>query len=189
VSEKTRSNEEMSSETISLKPFKHAPSIEISTWHKGILSTQLATDEDTGGAFDFVLANMRSGTEPPPHVHTREHEFLYVLDGKLDVYVGNNVFQVGPGECAFLPLGRPHAFIVRSPKIRMLALITPGGFMKSVASLLAPAEKLEIPSDSVTYATADMEETIKIFLKHGVRFLSPEEIADEMPAFPSRSAA
>jgi hypothetical protein len=48
---------------------------------------------------------------------------------------------------------------------------------------------MEIPSDSVTYATADLEETIKIFMKHGVRFLSQEEIADEMPTFPARSAA
>jgi quercetin dioxygenase-like cupin family protein len=179
----------MSSEIVSLKPFKHGPSIEISTWYKGILSTLLATDDDTGGAFDLVLSNMKSGTEPPPHVHTREHEFIYVLDGKLDVYVGNQVFQVGAGECAFLPLGRPHAFIIRSPKIRMLVLITPGGFIKSLALMAAPAEKMEIPSDSVTYATADLEETMKIFLKHGVRFLSPEEIVNEMPAFPSRSVA
>jgi hypothetical protein len=70
----------------------------------------------------------------------------------------------------------------------MLVLITPGGFMKYIAPMAVPAEKMEIPSDTVTYATADLEETIKIFLKHGVRFLSPEEIADEMPAFPSRSA-
>ena len=71
----------------------------------------------------------------------------------------------------------------------MLVLITPGGFMKSLALMAAPAEKMEIPSDSVTYATADLEETIKVFLKHGVRFLSPEEIADEMPAFRSSPAA
>jgi mannose-6-phosphate isomerase-like protein (cupin superfamily) len=176
----------MSNETISLKPLKHAPSIEISTWYKGILSTLLATDDDTGGAFDLVLSNMRSGTEPPPHVHTREHEFMYVLDGNLDVYVGNEVFQVGTGECAFLPLGRPHAFLIRSPEIRMLVLITPGGLMKSLAPMATPAEKMEIPTDSVTYATADLEETIKILLKRGIRFLSPEEIADEMTAFPSR---
>jgi mannose-6-phosphate isomerase-like protein (cupin superfamily) len=179
----------MNSEIISLKPFKHALSVEISTWYKGILSTQLATADDTGGAFDLVLSNMRRGTEPPPHIHTREHEFFYVLDGTLDVYVGNNMFHVGPGECAFFPLGRPHAFIVRSPEIRMLVLISPGGFIKSVASMAAPAEKLEIPSDSITYATADLNETIKIFLKYGVRLLSPEEIAKEMPAFPSRPVA
>ena len=178
----------MTSEIISLKPFKHAPSVAISTWHKGILSTQLATDEDTAGAFDLVLSNMRSGTEPPPHVHAHEHEFFYVLDGKLDAYVGNNVFHLGPGECAFLPVGTPHAFLIMSPDIRMLVLITPGGLMKCIASMAVPAEKLEIPSDSVTYATADLEETMRIFLKYGVRFLSPEEIADEMPAFPSRSA-
>ena len=178
----------MSNEITRLKPFKHVPSIERSTWYKGILSTLLATDDDTGGAFDLVLSNMRSGTEPPPHVHAHEHEFFYVLDGKLDAYVGNNVFHLGPGECAFLPVGTPHAFIIRSPEIRMLVLITPGGFMKCVASMAAPAEKLEIPSDSVTYATADLEETMKKFLKYGVRFLSPEEIANEMPVFSSRSA-
>lgn len=176
----------MISESTILEPFKHAPSIEISTWYKGILSTLLATDDDTGGAFDLVLSHMRSGTEPPPHVHTREHELMYVLDGQLDVYVGSNVFQVGPGECAFLPLGKPHAFIIRSPQIRMLVLITPGGFVKSFGSMAVPAEKMEIPSDSVTYATADLEETITILLKRGVRFLSPAEIADVMPAFPSR---
>jgi hypothetical protein len=63
---------------MSLKPFKHAPSIDISTWYKSILITQLATAEETGGAFALVLGNMRSGSEPPPHVHTREHEFFYV---------------------------------------------------------------------------------------------------------------
>jgi glyoxylate utilization-related uncharacterized protein len=114
--------------------------------------------------------------------------FFYVLDGKLNVYIEDKVFQVGPGECAFLPVGRPHAFLIGSPEIRMLTLITPGGFMKAVAPMAAPAEKLEIPSDSVTYATADLEETMKMFLKQGLRFLSPEEIAHEMPAFPSRSA-
>ena len=176
----------MSCEIINLKPFKHAPSIEISTWYKGILSTLLATDDETGEAFELVLSHMRSGTEPPPHVHTREHEFMYVLDGQLDVYVGSDVFQVGPGECAFLPLGRPHAWIIKSPEIRMLVFITPGGFTKAFAAMATPAEKMEIPTDSVIYATADLEETIKIFLKHGIRFLSPAEIADAMPAFPLR---
>lgn len=85
----------------------------------------------------------------------------------------------------FLLLGRPHAYIIQSPEIRMLTLITPGGFMKVVAPMSAPAEKMEIPSDSVTYATADVEETLKIFMKHGRCFLSAEEITRLMPAFPS----
>ena len=55
--------------------------------------------------------------------------------------------------------------------------------------MAAPAEKLEIPLDSVTYATADLAETMKIFMKHGLSFLSPEEITRQMPMFPLRSAA
>jgi mannose-6-phosphate isomerase-like protein (cupin superfamily) len=106
----------MNNELTSLNPFKHAPTLDISTWYKGILSTQLATDENTGGAFDLVLAKMKSGTEPPPHVHTREHEFFYVLDGSLDAYVDDKVFQVGPGECVFLPVGRPHASSFDRPR-------------------------------------------------------------------------
>lgn len=179
----------MNNKSQSLKPFKHAPSVEISTWYKGILSTLMATDENTGGAFDLVVAHMRSGTEPPPHVHTREHEFFYVLEGKLDAFVDDEVFQVASGECVFLPVGRPHAFLIRSPEIRLLTLITPGGFMKAVAPMAAPAEKMEIPSDMVTYATADLQETMKIFLKHGLRLLSPDEIAREMPAYPQPVAA
>ena len=178
----------MNNETARPTPFKHAPTVEISTWYKGILSTQLATDESTGGAFDLVLATMKSGTEPPPHVHTREHELFYVLEGSLDAYVDDLVFHVGPGECVFLPLGRPHAYLIRSPEIRMLTFITPGGFMKVVAPMAAPAEKMEMPSDSLTYATANLEETMKIFMKHGLSFLSPEEIAQQMPMFPARSA-
>jgi mannose-6-phosphate isomerase-like protein (cupin superfamily) len=179
----------MKNEMLPLKPFKHAPSLEISTWYKGILSSLLATDEDTAGAFDLVFAHMKCGTEPPPHVHTREHELFYVLEGKLDAYVGVDVFHLGPGECVFLPVGIPHAYLITSPEIRVLTFLTPGGFMKAVASMAIPAQKMEIPSDMVTYATADLEETMKIFTKHGLRFLSPDEIARQMPAFPVAVAA
>jgi hypothetical protein len=37
------------------KAFKQSPSLELSTWHKGILGTQLAGEQDTGGAFDLVV--------------------------------------------------------------------------------------------------------------------------------------
>jgi hypothetical protein len=38
-----------------LEGFKRAPSVEMSTWYKGILTSNLATERDTGGAFEFVL--------------------------------------------------------------------------------------------------------------------------------------
>jgi mannose-6-phosphate isomerase-like protein (cupin superfamily) len=175
----------MSKQLPTLKAFKNAPSVEIAKWYKGVLIAQLAGEEDTGGDFDLVLSNMRKGTEPPPHVHANENELFYILDGRLDAYAGREVFHVEAGECMFLPKGKPHAFLIQSPEIRILAFITPGGFMNALKDMASPAEKLEIPSnDALTYSTSNLEETIRIFEKYSVRFLSQEEIAQEMPAFP-----
>jgi hypothetical protein len=57
--------------------------------------------------------------------------------------------------------------------------------MNASATMAIPAQSLDIPpDDGITYATVDLDETIKVFAKYGVRFLSPDEIALELPAFP-----
>ena len=55
-----------------LKAFKRAPCLELSKWEHGNLVTNLAEKKDTNGAFLLVEATLAPGTEPPPHVHTRE---------------------------------------------------------------------------------------------------------------------
>jgi mannose-6-phosphate isomerase-like protein (cupin superfamily) len=168
-----------------IKAFKRTPSIGISTWYKGILISNLATEQDTNGAFELVVTRMRKGTEPPPHVHEREHEMFYVLEGVLDVYVGDAHLQATAGECVFLPKRKPHVFRIQSPEIHMLVLMTPGGFMNASAGMAIPAQTLNIPpDDGVTYATVDLGETIRVFGEYGVRFLAPDEIARELPCFP-----
>jgi mannose-6-phosphate isomerase-like protein (cupin superfamily) len=171
------------------RAFKRSPSLEISTWYKGILSTQLAGEADTAGAFDLAVSKMRKGTEPPPHIHSREHEFFYIFAGELKVYVEGQIFQVAAGDCMFLPKGNPHAFLIQSPEIHLLTLITPGGFMNAIKDMAAPAEKMEIPvDDAVTYATANLAGTMRIFEQYGVHLLTPEEIARQMPEFPTSLA-
>jgi uncharacterized cupin superfamily protein len=94
-------------------------------------------------------------------VHEREHEMFYVLEGMIDVYVGDECFRAAAGECAFLPKRKAHAFKIQSSEVHP-------------------------PDDGITYATVDLGETIKVFAKYGVRFLAPDEIALELPAFPLR---
>jgi glyoxylate utilization-related uncharacterized protein len=69
----------------------------------GILLTSLAEKKGTSGAFSLLEATMAPGNEPPPHVHSREDELFYVLEGEFDVYVGEEAFNVNTGECIFLP--------------------------------------------------------------------------------------
>ena len=76
------------------RAYKRSPALTNSTWYKGMLHSQMAGTADNNGAFDFVISKMRRGTEPPPHIHSREDEFFYVLSGKIRVYVGREVFSV-----------------------------------------------------------------------------------------------
>ena len=172
-----------------LKAFKRAPSLGLSQWENGNLTTNLAEKKDTNGAFFLVEAMLAPGTEPPPHVHTHEDELFYVLEGEFDVYVGKETFKVGTGECVFLPRFRPHAFVIRSPWLRVLALFTPAGLEEAFRGMSSPAQHLELPTGAVTYSTGDLKQTAQRLNEYGARFLTPAEVADQLPLYPKRLPA
>ena len=168
------------------RAYKRSPAPSNSTWYKGMLVSQMAGAADNDGAFDLAISKNRRGTEPPPHVHSREDEFLYVLAGELRVYVDGEVFSVSSGECTFLPNRRPHAWLITSEEAHLLLLVVPGGFLEAINKMNAPAERMEVPTDvdAVTYANADLTETIEVFERHGIRFLTAQEIRTQMPQYP-----
>ena len=168
----------------SLKPFKRATSLELSKWYMGILLTNLTETPDTNGAFSLFEATLVPGTEPPPHVHSREDELFYVLEGEFDVYVGEEVFNGKTGECIFLPRFKPHAFIIRSPRLRLLILFAPAGVEEAFRSMSSPAQNLNPPKGVLTYSAADLEQTVRRFSTSGVRMLAPDEVAYQLPLYP-----
>jgi len=183
----TKQGDTMKKQQVStLKAYKRSPALSNSTWYKGILVSQLAGTADNDGALDLAISKMSRGTEPPPHVHSREHEFMYLLSGEMRFYVDSEVFRVTAGECMFLPNGVPHAFRAMSEEVHVMLFSTPGGFLAAINKMNAPAERMEVPTDAddLTYANTDLTETIKIFEQYGIRFLTPEEIRTEMPDYP-----
>ena len=167
------------------RAYKRSPALANSTWYKGILVSQMAGTADNDGAFDLVISKVRRGTEPPPHVHSREDEVFYILSGQMNFYVDGEVFAVTSGECMFLPRGVPHAFFVTSEDVHTITLLTPGGFLDALNRMNAPATRMEVPTDVdlVTYANVDLTETIKVFEQYGVRLLAPDEIRTLMPTY------
>jgi hypothetical protein len=117
-------------------------------------------------------------------VHSREDELFYVLDGEFDVYAGKEAFNLKAGECVFLPRFKPHAFVIRSPELRMLTLFTPGGLEEAFRRIASPAQRLELPTESLTYSTADLKDTAQRLSEYGVRILALDEIADQLPSYP-----
>jgi mannose-6-phosphate isomerase-like protein (cupin superfamily) len=79
-------------------------------------------------------------------VHSREDELFYVLEGEFDVYVGEEAFKVEAGECVSLPRFNPHAFVIRSPRLRVLIVFTPAGLEEAFRGVSTAARKLELPT-------------------------------------------
>jgi mannose-6-phosphate isomerase-like protein (cupin superfamily) len=171
-------------QTPTLPAFTRMPSLEISKWYMGILATNLTEAKDTNAAYCMIEALAEPGNEPPPHVHSREDELFYLVEGKFDVYVGNEMFEVNQGGCVFLPRFKPHAFIIRSRRLRLLTLFTPGGIEEGFRSKSVPAQKLDLPAGAITYSTVDIQEVAQRMSERGVRILDPDEIARQLPLYP-----
>ena len=101
--------------------------LETSIWYMGGLFGILAGSEDTGGSFGVMEITGRKGMEPPRHIHHRDDEAFYVLEGEITYYVGEMTYEAGPGTFVFLPRGVTHSFTFETDVIRKLAITTPGG--------------------------------------------------------------
>jgi quercetin dioxygenase-like cupin family protein len=76
---------------------------------------------------DAVIPPRTSG--PARHVHTREDDGIYVIDGVLTAEVGEQRFEVGQGASLWMPRGLPHTFAnLGDDPVRGLGLINPSGF-------------------------------------------------------------
>jgi mannose-6-phosphate isomerase-like protein (cupin superfamily) len=90
--------------------------------------TVKATAATTGGAFGLLESWIAPGFSPPLHVHHREDEAFYVLEGELTMQCGSRTFRATAGAFVFLPRDVPHTFVVEGDQpARMLTLLTPGG--------------------------------------------------------------
>ena len=92
--------------------------------------------EQSGGDWAVVEWHVRPGDEPPIHTHTREDESVYVVEGAIIAFVGDQQFEVEAGSYADLPKNVPHGFLVRGEEARLVQTLHPAG-----------AEYLFVPRD------------------------------------------
>ena len=98
-----------------------------------------ASGEETGGAFAVFEENKPVDTGL--HVHEREDELFYVLEGEHVFTVGDTEHHAGPGDLVFAPRGVPHAQRRLVPRTgRTLVLTAPAG-LEGFFRELADAER------------------------------------------------
>jgi len=89
----------------------------------------------------------------------------------------------------FLPRLKPHAFAIRSARIRLLTLFSPAGLEDAFRGASSPAQSLELPTGALTYAESDPKQILQRFSEYGVRFLTQDEVGDELPLYPEPIAS
>ena len=93
----------------------------------------------------LIEFEVKPGGGVQPHYHKGHSDSFYVLEGELEIHVGEEVVNAGPGMYALAPPGVVHFFRnVSEERVRVLNLHTPGGFAeyrRELEALHARGEK------------------------------------------------
>jgi mannose-6-phosphate isomerase-like protein (cupin superfamily) len=139
-------------------------------WFTDNRMTVKARAESTGGAFGLVEALGRPRSSPPLHVHSREDEGFWLLEGELTVRCGDRTFTALPGSFTFLPRGVPHTFVVEGDTpARLLSVCVPGGFEEFFVAAGQPAEHEGLPPQG----PPDVERLQRVGSDFGLAFVGP----------------
>jgi mannose-6-phosphate isomerase-like protein (cupin superfamily) len=124
-----------------LQPAIVAPKQGLSIKPFGLDMDVLLTTEATGGATSVIVAWHKPGEGPPDHVHYKQEEILFIIEGLYEMTVGDKIAQAGPGSIVFIPRNVVHRFKnVGFVTGRMLGWSLPGGqdrYLKAISELAA----------------------------------------------------
>jgi quercetin dioxygenase-like cupin family protein len=118
----------MSLNNTTLQPYMLQAAEGSATWFLTNRMTVKASSAATGGALTVIEVLALPGGTAPWHVHHREDEMFYLLEGDVLFKCGDEVFQAGSGAFVFLPRDIPHSYKnVGETAARWLILTTPAG--------------------------------------------------------------
>ena len=138
-------------------------------WWLGSLAVIKVTAAETGGLMSIIEVTDAPGAEVPWHVHHREDEGFWILEGSATFEVGETKVDAGPGDYLFGPRGIPHRYTVGADGCRLLFLMTPGGFENLVIGMSEPAASRTLPPPAE--AEPDWEHAAAVAAANGCELL------------------
>ncbi len=148
-------------------------SLEHSVWYTGWLLTFLATGKDTQGQFALTEQTARRGNVPPRHIHHREDETFYILEGEMTFSIGDKTIKAVAGSSVFAPRDIPHSFTIDSDEVRILVLNVPAGIEEFFRECSEPAPSMTLPPPAeVPYAI--IQKMMSLAPKYGFEILMPK---------------
>ena len=114
-------------------------------WWFGSLTIIKATAADTGGQMTILEAIEPPDTRMPLHVHHGEDEAFWLLEGSATFEIGDRTIEAKAGDYLFGPRDVPHRYTTGPDGVRMLFILTPGGFEGLVMATSTPAAQRTLP--------------------------------------------
>src|ERR1700733_13953440 len=112
------------------------------------------------------------GGGPPPHVHSREEEGFYILEGEIAVQIGDERVLATAGMFANMPVGMPHSFKNESGKpARMLISVAPAGLEKMFFEVGVPVAQGATSAEPPT--KEEIEKLIAVAPRYGIEIRLP----------------
>ena len=143
-------------------------------WFIGSLTTIKASGQSTAGRVAVIEHVSPRGSGSPLHVHHREDEWFYVMDGELTLWVGGQVIDARAGSFVYGPRDIPHTYTVTSDTARFLVVTEPAGFDNFIRALAQPAAERVIPPPASE--PTDVEAMTRVAAEYGIEILGPPGI-------------
>lgn len=132
----------------------------------------LVTGKETNGQYAMWEAIVPPGGGPPPHVHSREEEGFYILEGEVTFQIGEKQVLAVAGMFANMPAGTPHSFKNVSGKpAKMIISVAPAGLEEMFFEF-----GVALPEGATTAlppAPAEIEKLLLIAPRYGIDILVP----------------
>jgi quercetin dioxygenase-like cupin family protein len=110
----------------------------------GALISIMASAEQTGGVFNLFDILLPLGYETPLHIHYAEDVAIHVLEGTLDIFLGDEKKRAVAGSFFFQPRGTPHGFrVIGTAHARISYMTVPAGFDEFIIACSKPFSDLE----------------------------------------------
>ena len=154
------------------QPYSATASDSPGWWHDGQLWSVLADGAQTDGSFSIFEIVAPRGTGAPPHLSTQTDAFYYLLDGAVEMLLGEEVHTARKGDFVFVPRSTPHARRTTSESARLLHLCTPAGFESVLQSFAERTETNTPPSSDGKSGAVDENRSQRLFEELGLRLLN-----------------
>ena len=110
------------------------------------------------------------GASPPAHLHAALDDSFYILEGRMVIHCGEDVWEAGPGSWVQFPAGVPHTFRVLGGPARVLMVHADDSFLAAVRQIGRPATDIDIAEVTQDLTIGELDQA---FAAHGITNVGP----------------